>query len=215
MQILYCRNAQPLPADVWAENMARLPPLARAGILRYVRWPDRQATFFGRLLLLRALGLEDRPDVLDQVTWNDYKRPSLTGFPDFNIAHSGDWVVVAVSHGGPVGIDVEQMAAIRLRDFRSILCPEEWRLLHTLEDPVDLFFSIWTKKEAVCKAEGRGLYNALDTVNALGNQVLLEGRLWHLRHVPVRAGYACHLASDREIDTFSLEEVPAVELAGK
>lgn len=83
----------------------------------------------------------------------------------FNVSHSRDWVVLALSTVGDVGIDVESherhnhLTAIARRFFsereqRSFdgLDGERWR---------QQFFAIWTLKEAHAKALGCGLAKIL------------------------------------------------------
>jgi 4'-phosphopantetheinyl transferase len=79
----------------------------------------------------------------------------------FNLAHSGDWALVAVAAGREVGVDVEQFrplpeaAPIAERQFS----PAEVEALNSLteaERPA-AFFQIWACKEAFIKATGLGL----------------------------------------------------------
>jgi 4'-phosphopantetheinyl transferase len=94
---------------------------------------------------------------------NAYGKPALDGHADiyFNQSHSQDLSVVCVSTAAPVGIDVEQTRP--LYDMESlaqqVFSPAEIAALNDL--PVyhrkQLFYDIWTRKEAVLKADGRGL----------------------------------------------------------
>ncbi len=84
----------------------------------------------------------------------------------FNLSHSGDIALLALTVGREVGVDVE-----RLRDrvpFQKLaarfFAPEEAESLNQLSGP-DLrlrFFRIWTAKEAYIKAIGMGLRIPLD-----------------------------------------------------
>ncbi len=55
-------------------------------------------------------------------------KPRLSGHPSihFNLSHSGPWVLCAV-HGGPVGIDVEEVRSPCVLPAESIMAPEELR----------------------------------------------------------------------------------------
>jgi 4'-phosphopantetheinyl transferase len=85
-------------------------------------------------------------------------RPEASGI-EFNLSHSGTVGMVAVSRGVPCGIDVERLRegtdwrAIARREFT----PREQALLDAAPDPRYLFFTIWTRKEAVMKGIGIGL----------------------------------------------------------
>jgi len=78
-----------------------------------------------------------------------------------NISHSGDWILWAVGFSLNIGVDVEQ----RRTDFDvydlapSVFSNWEHRALETFApaDQRQLFFDLWTRKEAVIKADGTGV----------------------------------------------------------
>jgi 4'-phosphopantetheinyl transferase len=87
-------------------------------------------------------------------------RPRVAGSPvEFSISHSGDRVVVAVTNGVPVGVDVEQVALRGGRIPDIALDPRELSVLAALppEQRVTSFIRYWTRKEALLKATGDGL----------------------------------------------------------
>ncbi len=79
----------------------------------------------------------------------------------FNVSHADTLIVVAISHGSPIGVDVEEMRTdIPHRDMASrFFSPEEMRdlELRPVDDRLAHFFSIWTRKEAYLKGIGTGL----------------------------------------------------------
>jgi len=77
----------------------------------------------------------------------------------FNLSHSGSEVFCAVSDR-PVGCDVEQVRAAKLRVARRFFCEEEYRALLDCADEAArarLFYRYWTLKESFLKATGFGL----------------------------------------------------------
>jgi 4'-phosphopantetheinyl transferase len=84
----------------------------------------------------------------------------------FNVSHSHDVAVVAVSRRGEVGVDVERispipdMMAVAARMFSA----GELDAIRSLPAPerVEAFFACWTRKEAYVKATGGGLSVPLD-----------------------------------------------------
>ena len=86
--------------------------------------------------------------------------------PEFNLAHCEGTAVLAVSGGGRVGVDVERLRpgfadeAVAERFF----APGEIARLRRLapEERARAFFACWTRKEAVLKALGGGLWLPLD-----------------------------------------------------
>lgn len=79
---------------------------------------------------------------------------------EFNIAHSGDLVVLAVATGRALGVDVED--AGRRTDTVALeryFAPQECEALNALpaEARRQGFFELWTLKESYLKARGVGL----------------------------------------------------------
>jgi phosphopantetheinyl transferase len=83
---------------------------------------------------------------------------------DFNISHSGDKVIVAITHQGLIGVDIEKVRPIAWSDYRDSFTPNEWADLSNSANPEEMFFSLWTKKESLAKAYGFGLQLPLDTL---------------------------------------------------
>ncbi|HWZ46268.1 MAG TPA: 4'-phosphopantetheinyl transferase superfamily protein [Candidatus Saccharimonadales bacterium] len=91
------------------------------------------------------------------------RRPSLR----FNLSHSGELALLAVTEGQIVGVDVELHRA----DFagediaRRFFSEQEASKLCALpaEQKVEAFFNCWTRKEAYVKAIGEGLSLPLDS----------------------------------------------------
>ncbi|HEX3855398.1 MAG TPA: 4'-phosphopantetheinyl transferase superfamily protein [Polyangiaceae bacterium] len=79
----------------------------------------------------------------------------------FNVAHSGQLILLAFSSGRPVGIDVERLRTLddSLRDVPRRFSPQEQVYLQraTQSQAGRRFFDLWTRKEAVAKAWGYGL----------------------------------------------------------
>jgi 4'-phosphopantetheinyl transferase len=87
--------------------------------------------------------------------------PPWNGFLQFNWSHSVDRAVIAVARDVAPGIDIERIRprprALRLAE--RFFHPEEIAVLHTLDEPQRerAFLQLWTGKEAVLKALGRGV----------------------------------------------------------
>jgi 4'-phosphopantetheinyl transferase len=83
----------------------------------------------------------------------------------FNLAHAGERAAYAVSARSPVGIDIERIA--RSLDFervaRRFFSPNEFHALLQLPEARRryAFYRLWTAKEAVVKATGKGLAQSL------------------------------------------------------
>ena len=79
----------------------------------------------------------------------------------FNVSHSGTHGLIALAPGGQVGVDVEMRVPHPNLDelIVAVFGRNEQRELAEARGPerLDLFFRLWTMKEALSKAHGMGL----------------------------------------------------------
>ena len=120
-----------------------------------------------RPVLARYAGLA--ADALT-LTTDSYGKPHLAApiALGFNLSHCGDVVLLAIARGLEPGVDVE---ALRPRPrvlqlARRYFTADEAAALAALpvDDREPAFYRLWTAKEAVLKALGRGLSFGLDRV---------------------------------------------------
>ena len=107
---------------------------------------------------------------------NPFGKPRLADavsgvIPEFNMSHAGDLVLIALSYGRRIGVDVEK---IRPTDDFSVIAeshftPAESAFLfrHAPADRARAFFRCWTRKEAYIKALGKGLSIPLNSFDTL------------------------------------------------
>jgi 4'-phosphopantetheinyl transferase len=162
-----------------------------------------------RTLLGRYLGVS--PSACS-FALNAHGKPSLQPSSPvrFNVSHAGNLVLIAISDGIDLGVDVE--AHRRTDDLdslaASILCPpdlELWRAAAAVEGAA-AFYRIWTCKEAVAKAIGCGLamdFRSLRISLAPGRAATLAsmeptwGRAerWSLQELQTENGYSAAIAA--------------------
>jgi len=99
---------------------------------------------------------------------NEYGKPSVKGYKlEFNLSHSGDFALIAVTLERKVGVDVERLRSdieIESMARRFFSLNEVSKLMALpLEQRVSGFFNCWTRKEAYIKAQGLGLSMPLDS----------------------------------------------------
>ena len=147
----------------------------RADRYRFAR--DRTRFVVGRgllrILISRYLDLAPRQV---QFAYGPYGKPSLAGAEDdltFSLAHSDDLAVYAFSRKRDIGVDLEYVRP--LEDMGDIAArffsPDEAAALAALPQPqqLDVFYHIWTCKEAYLKALGAGLSLPLDAFDVAVN----------------------------------------------
>lgn len=144
---------------------------------RFVRRSDRNRYIFAHGMLRDVLASYvgfDPEQLLLQA--NRFGKPYIAN-PEFgkkihfNLSHSLNIILIAVSAHSPVGIDVEFMRdmedarQIAMRNFSSTekdylasLAPDEFK---------NMFYQYWTLKESFIKAIGKGLSFPLDQFDVL------------------------------------------------
>ncbi len=95
-------------------------------------------------------------------------KPKIEGYPlQFNLSHSHDRAVYAISGATPVGIDIERIQPIAAAELVDrFFSTTERAIFHKLPPSMQqaAFFHAWTQKEAYLKAYGTGLSTPLDRI---------------------------------------------------
>lgn len=93
-----------------------------------------------------------------EIKLNEYGKPYCDGVY-FNLSHSGDYVILAISDGTEVGCDIEYMKqADYMRLGKVVYTENELAALTSSEDMRLKFYEFWTKKEAFMKCIGEGFH---------------------------------------------------------
>ncbi|XVX19056.1 4'-phosphopantetheinyl transferase family protein [Actinomycetota bacterium] len=93
---------------------------------------------------------------------HDHGKPAIADHPGLHVSlsYAGSMAVVAVTEAGPIGVDVEEVAATGFDGFPDVtLAPEEREAVESLTGTALLTARArtWARKEAVLKATGHGL----------------------------------------------------------
>ncbi len=182
----------------------------RANRLQFERDRRRFIVSHGvmRIILSRYLGCEPE-QVQYQMTENG--KPFLEKKPElhFNLAHSHEIALIAVTPLGEIGIDVEYIRPLEdiNRLARQCFSAQEYQQYISLPAPEkqQAFFTCWTRKEAFLKALGSGLAFPLDnfTVSLLSTEparlVMVSGKHnestdWTLQAIDCEAKYSAAFA---------------------
>ncbi len=208
IDIRYTHFSSKLSDRHWVDCLYRLPEAIQQKITRYTRWQDRQAALFGKLLLLECLKEYDYlSDCLDDILFGRYGRPYLNRNVDFNIAHSGEYAICAITNAGRVGVDIEKIKTIDLSDFEQSMTAEQWKNIQAAANRHKTFYQYWTIKESALKADGRGLSFPLSEISTNGGKAKLNGSFWYLREINIAPDYSCHLATNIEHPEISVKEI--------
>ena len=149
-------------ADLEANQKALLSTPEKARYERYELVRSKRQLLLSRAMLRTVLTRYVENEAL-RFDLSSHGRPELIGETglSFNLSHSRDRVVVAVTRSGLVGVDVEYAARTRRveRLVERYFSKEEQSALLALAEPdrLERFYTLWALKEAYIKARGLGL----------------------------------------------------------
>ena len=172
---------------------------------KFFKPKDAERFVLCRGLLRRILGkaLKREPSSIS-FNHNEHGKPFLPDTElEFNVSHSRDRLLVAVTAGRSVGVDIEfrrdgvAMNSIAKRWFS----PDEQAFLQGSEKPKETFFDIWAEKEAYMKALGLGIFHDLNSFTVpLGKDPFLpmfgKNKEWFFQTLEIDPAYAAAIVSE-------------------
>lgn len=162
------------------------------------RVPREESSSAGRGLLRQAV-----LDIFDlnlndlTIETGEHGKPYIVEHPEieYNISHSGCYVVCAVS-AVPVGIDIQEKRVIALDKLgRKVFSPEEYREFLKSEEKQEIFFRQWARIESYLKWTGEGISKGLTNLKMDG---------WH-QFVHINRNYVCVIWSGKPLSIFMRE----------
>ena len=208
--------------DVNRDVLAQLEVVLALGEWRRVRRCSSHQIarrFIARRGILRkimGLYLDLPPDEV-QIIYNAHGKPLLA--PDlspslqFNLSDSGELAALAIGIGHPLGIDIERLRPLPDGDALAVDVLSVQQVEHCnradAATRANIFFRLWTRREAITKAEGFGLQLTSDQLSlddvacprpsASGPVSVPQWRDIHLHDVTLPAGYIGALATRQEV----------------
>ena len=152
----------------WAASILSADEVKRADRFRFEKDRHRFTLSHASLRDILSRYLYRSPEDI-QIVIGEHGKPTVTSKIklDFNLSHSGDFALIAVSKGRKVGVDVEEhrqdMEHEKIaKRFFSAKENAEWHALPA-DEKLTGFFNCWTRKEAYIKAHGLGLLLPLES----------------------------------------------------
>ena len=194
---VYAASVAPLADEtLYALAYDRVTEKRREKADKYKFSKDRRLCLGAELLLREAMDRQGYDQTPLELSEGLYGKPFLPKVPEFrfNLSHSGDMVLCAVSDRD-VGCDIEEMTHVSLKMAERFFYREEYqRILScpTEEEQREMLFRLWTLKESFMKMKGLGLYLSPDTFGV---------RMEQLRVFTLQSGHAPDACCFREFDS--------------
>lgn len=195
MLILYSRISENFHSWLIERYLGEFEEEFQNKVRKYRRWQDAQLSLLGRLLL--SVGgeiLGKSKNDLNPIHYTEFGKPFLETNLYFNISHSADIVICALSNEYELGIDIEKINDIDLEDFRHYMSVNEWAEICDSENAIGDFYKFWTQKEAVVKAVGTGLLIPINSFEIKNCKAVVKNENYLTMKIEIAPDYYCNLA---------------------
>jgi 4'-phosphopantetheinyl transferase len=194
--------------DDYKNLIPNVPEFIQKQVNSYVKENDQKRCLFGKLVLRKLLmegGYSKR--VLDEIKIDENNRPYINQDIDFNISHSGNYVICAISMQSRIGIDIEEIKNIDINEIKEIVFnDEDDKRFQNTQTPLELFYDTWTLKEAALKADGKGLMMPLKDIEIYNEKLLCCNQLWSFEKLNINESYSAYVVYNGN-HTVSMNEI--------
>lgn len=172
MHNIFYYDINKMSDGLYNKELDSIPLIRKKEILKKSDIKDRKRSLAGDILTRKYLSkLYNISEEKIEIRKGEKGKPYVLNLPaHFNVSHSGDYTVVAISDR-PIGIDLEI-----IRDFSAILAKKYFN-----EDELKYisgnfssrkkslmqrcFYEIWTAKEAYLKYIGKGISGGINSLS--------------------------------------------------
>ncbi|MBR5341724.1 MAG: 4'-phosphopantetheinyl transferase superfamily protein [Erysipelotrichaceae bacterium] len=165
---LYISNMHLLDNSDYYERAYQSASSQRKGKIDHFYYiDDKKRALMAELLLREALIDRGIKETEIKYEFSKNGKPYLKNFNyiHFNIAHSGDFVILAVSDK-EIGCDIERIRDLDIQIAERFFTNNECKRISvadSIEERQRLFISYWTLKESYLKYTGEGLKQPLNS----------------------------------------------------
>lgn len=209
IHIFYIKQSEKLSDDVFRKFLLQLPETFQQDIIAYKHWQSAQSSLFGKILLQYGFKKLNLPYALKDLKIGAKDRPYINAEVDFNISHSGMYVICAMVKNEKVGIDIEKHRTLKMKIAERYFDEQECHEIDSSEHPGEAFFHFWAIKEAAIKCDGRGV-EVLSKTHVLSasnkditkkDKVLCDENTFCYQKLEIEEGYSCAVCCNTAFDT--------------
>lgn len=198
-------NIKDLDETLMEMYLKKLPDFMHQEINRYQILNDRKTRLIARLMIKQYIQEKKYSARIEDWQKGEHEKPFIPNGPEFNITHSGEIVAVAFSDQ-PIGIDIERIKEIEIEGLSAYLHNEEKEYILKAKNKQDIFFTIWSKKEAYLKATTKGIIHELAATSVIGENIINNNQYWYFKELVIHPSYKCFICSKYYSNNIFIQE---------
>ena len=213
MTKIYACFIQPVEKKLFDALLFYVDEQVKVRIKRYKKREDQVRTLLAhtlsKMVLAQELSLTPQHLSYKVTKYGKYELANHEMF--FNLSHSNEYVVCAVSHKR-VGIDIEKKQQRNFQLFTNVWSDREKKHYNIYDRTT--FYQLWTAKESYVKYLGIGLSTSLPDISVYKDGSIGEHQQRseaQIEYVNVDKEYVCAVCSEEQID--SIEIISIKQLA--
>jgi 4'-phosphopantetheinyl transferase len=204
--------------DSLVEDFDLLMPEEQKKSESFIMEEERQRYILGKIFARKILAKYLQTDPLTLgFKYSDRQKPILEEHPvlNFNISHSGDYIIIGFANKWSVGVDIELMNphADLYNLIIDCMSTTEVSVILNSEMPRPTFYKYWTRKQALLKGIGIGVTDRMKEINCSDglNLVPIEfsgfASSWKVWSFEMEDSYSVSIAHDSAIRVVRFFEI--------
>lgn len=184
----------------------------------FLKEEDRVRYILSRIYVRKLLAKYLNTETTElEFKYSEQNKPILENYPmlNFNISHSGDYIILGFANKWSVGVDIELMNThVDLYNMIiNCMSSTEVSMILNSEMPRKMFYKYWTRKEALLKGVGIGLTDRLKDISCSDglNLVPIEfsgfASSWKVWSFEMENSYSVSIAHDSAIRVMRFYEM--------
>lgn len=164
-------------------DLIKLPFSLQKKIGAYTNLNKQRQRIDGLLLLQEAiLDFELDPSIynLNTIKYTENGKPFFDDKVAFSLAYTDNCSVIVFNKFSVIGVDIEKLKSIEITDYKDYFTTKEWLTIVDATNTELQFYFLWTRKEALAKAIGLGMFIAFNELEVLNNVIALEKK-WSIQ----------------------------------
>jgi 4'-phosphopantetheinyl transferase len=205
LKFLAAVNNEKWSSEVFQFKLAQLPAAMITSNLQYKNWQHQQAKILSKLLIKKQMSLFKTNFNLDDIKRNEFNCPYINDSFFFSTAHTHELVVCLASDIAPVGIDIECTDSKTKYFPLDLFSKEECVYLESSLNYSNEFYRLFTRKEALMKLSGKGVFMNFEENSVLENEIMFNNEIYYFNSISLLNNYMLSYITNDKMHQLEIE----------